>query len=213
MRRSGGFTLLEVLIAISIFALIGLGGYRLLTTITDTHARVRVVVDDFSALGRAMTFIERDLYQIVPRGIRDEYGEPLPPLLAGIGIYPVEFTRSGWANPVGMPRSSMQRVAYSLDAENNLVRHFWLVLDRAEDSLPVDQVVLENVQDFQVTFFSAEGEASDAWPVSTGQSPLPAAIEILLATEATGEIRRLIPLVDAPTIALPVTDDIAGDGA
>ncbi|MDZ7686481.1 MAG: type II secretion system minor pseudopilin GspJ [Gammaproteobacteria bacterium] len=101
--RARGFTLIEVLIAISIFALIGLAGYRLLTSVTTTHDRVRTAVDEFSELGRAMTFIARDVYQVTERPVRDEYGEPLPALMAGVGAYSVEFTRAGWNNPAGSP--------------------------------------------------------------------------------------------------------------
>ncbi|MDZ7686480.1 MAG: type II secretion system protein GspJ [Gammaproteobacteria bacterium] len=76
-------------------------------------------------------------------------------------------------------RSNLQRVAYRVDEDGRLVRYFWRVLDRAEDSVPIDQVLLEEVQDFRVRLLDAEGEASDTWP-GEGTSPLPAAVEVIL---------------------------------
>lgn len=200
VMRARGFTLLEVLIAISIFALIGLGAYRLLTTVTSTHDRVRTAVDEFSELGRAMTFIERDLYQVTARPVRDEYGETLPAFMAGGGVYPLEFTRTGWNNPAGLPRSNLQRVAYDVDDEGRLIRYFWRVLDRAEDSEPIDQVLINDIRDFRVRLFNAEGEARDSWS-DPGIPPLPTAVEVTLSTEAVGEVRRLFPLVSVPVIS------------
>lgn len=211
MARARGFTLLEVLIAISIFALIGLGAYRLLTTIVDTHQRVRSIVDDISEVSRAMTLIERDIYQATLRPIRDEYGEPLPAMMVGTGTWPMEFTRAGWNNPAGLPRSSLQRVAYGLGENGGLVRYFWLVLDRAEDSAPIEQRLVGEVTDFRISVLTVDDEVQDTWPASADGAPFPAAVEIVIATDRTGEIRRLIPLV---TPAAPVGGaPSAGEGA
>ncbi len=197
--QSRGFTLLEVLIAVSIFSFIGLASYRLLTTIVDTHDRVRTVADNMTELGQAMAVIERDLYQVTPRSVRDEYGEPLPALMVGTGQFLLELTRSGWSNPAQLPRSQLQRVAYDINAEGELVRYFWIVLDRAEDSVPIEQVLLRQVDDLRVNLLDADGESVDSWPTSTG-ALLPKAIEVVIATQRVGEVRRLLPTVNNPAV-------------
>ncbi len=190
-----GFTLLEVLVAVSIFAIVGLGANKLLRTVIDTQARVSDSNDALSDLTRAFSVLEKDLGQVVPRSVRDEYGERLPPMMVGTGTYVVEFTRTGWNNPTQSPRSDMQRVAYHLDGEV-LYRSFWLVLDRAEDSVARSQVLLRNVADFRVNVMDREGNTTDLWPDSESTIELPPSIEVIVETRITGEMRRYYAMTE-----------------
>ncbi len=199
MRLSKGFTLLEVLVAMSIFAVIGLGANRMLRTIIDTHDITQEKIQQFSSFTRVFSVMERDFSQVVLRSVRDEYGEPLPPFAIGNGPYSVEFSRSGWNNPAGFPRSNIQRVAYELSDDNELIRYFWLVLDRAEDSEPIRQVLLEEVSEFQINVLDLEGDSTDIFPDIDSRSLLPVAAEVLLVTESLGEIRKVFAFVEAPT--------------
>ena len=70
-----GFTLLEVLVAISIFAIIGLGANQMLRTVINTHDHTQASIKLYSEFSHAMAVMERDLSQAVPRGIRDEFGD------------------------------------------------------------------------------------------------------------------------------------------
>ena len=192
-----GFTLLEVLVAISIFAIIGLGANQMLRSVIDTQSRVRAGNETFASISRTLTVIHRDLTQVIPRGVRDEYGEPMAPLVIGQGAYALEFTRTGWNNPARHQRSEVQRVAYGVE-DDTLYRYFWLVLDRAEDSEPRSQILLRNIDGFSASVVDLEGETADAWPELDSNQVLPPGLEITIDVEPIGEIRRVYAMTDLP---------------
>jgi|TARA_B100000315_G_C14594369_1_gene597843 general secretion pathway protein J len=197
--NSSGFTLLEVMVAVAIFALIGLGANQVLSTVIDTRDVTEARTEQFVSLQRALDVIERDLTQFANRPIRDELGDPMHALLIGSDLYNLEFTRVGWRNPLGVPRSSLQRVAYQL-LEGELLRHYWLVLDRAEDSEPVTQTILTDVDDFRITALAAEGDSTYLWPPDD-ENPvleLPLAMELFVSMAGIGEIRKVVNLVSLP---------------
>lgn len=197
-RQPRGFTLLEVLVAIAIFAIIGLGANEMLRTITRTHDRARQITDRIGQLSMAFVMMERDLTEIVPRGIRDQYGDPSPALVIGGDQNLIEFTRDGWNNPTGRPRSDMQRVSYQLDDKGELERSIWMVLDRAQDSKPVTQTLLSDVKDVRVNAILDNGTSVNSWPQSKSPDQLPAAVEIIINTKSMGELRRVFALVQNP---------------
>lgn len=192
-----GFTLLEVLVAISIFAIIGLSANQMLRSIIDTQSRVRAGNETFASISRTLTVIHRDLTQVIPRGIRDRYGEPMGPLVIGQGPYVLEFTRTGWNNPARHQRSEVQRVAYGVE-DDTLYRYFWLVLDRAEDSEPRSQILLRNIEGFSASVVDPEGETADAWPELDSNQVLPPGLEITIDVEPIGQIRRVYAMTDLP---------------
>ena len=160
---SSGFTLLEVLIAISVTALIGLGSWQLLNSAIRTYELGQENLEALSLLQRAQLSIERDFSQILPRAIRDEFGDYQAALKDGEDFYTVELTRAGWRNPMQEKRSELQRVAYELN-DGQLLRHHWKVLDRAQDSLPVTRRLLENVERFEVAYLNESDAWIDEWP-------------------------------------------------
>ncbi len=196
-HRTGGFTLLEILVAMSIFAVIGLGANKMLRTIIDTHEITKAKNQNIISLARVFTTLERDFTQIVPRRIRDEYGEVKEPLLVGTGRYQVELTRTGWNNPAHLKRSNLQRVAYELK-DKILTRRFWLVVDRAQDSKPISQEILPDVEDFRINLLDIEGKGKSNWPDSDSDpdsdAALPQAVEVIIKTKQMGEIRRVYAL-------------------
>jgi general secretion pathway protein J len=197
-QKSPGFTLLELLVSMSIFATLGLGAYQMLHTVADSHERVRSSADAFTGLNLAYSIIQRDFNQFTPRVVRDGYGDVLPAIVFENEDYIIEFTRRGWRNPAGRQRSRLQRVAYSLDfEEQTLTRHFWKVLDRAEDSEPISQLLLEGVTDFRVTGFSGDEPGIEREFILEDEGAAdPLAMEVVISTNALGESYRLFQMVE-----------------
>jgi general secretion pathway protein J len=230
-RRRGhaaGFTLVEVLVAVAIFALIGVMAAQILTRILDAQARTTERGARLVALQRAVQRLERDLLQVSDRGIRDGFGDAQPALrlqLPGV----LSFTRDGWRNPLGLPRSELQRVEWRLGEDGTLERAFWTVLDRAEDSEAIVQRILADTEAFAVTVIDAEGAEWEAWPpgeADSGYVPLPGedpaelpgavALRIDLDAAPFGRIERLMPLpqrVDVRGDKLEEGNDPGVDGA
>jgi general secretion pathway protein J len=194
---SRGFTLLEVLVAIAILALIAVGAYRLLSGTVQTRDQGMAHEKSLQDLQKAEMLIQRDLQQTTQRSIRDEYGDDQPAFALSQDNV-MEFTRRGWRNPLQESRSDLVRVRYSVRS-NQLIRERWSVLDRARDSLPEKIVLLDDVSDFRLQVF-ANGNWSASWPgLAQNQKdkktlPLPDAVEIRFTHPVWGEIRRVIPL-------------------
>ncbi len=203
MRRCAGFTLLELLIAIAIFALLGLGTYRMLNSVLRSDTATRIQEQQLRELIRAMAVFERDALQVVARPVRDPFGEPRAALLGEDGDHTaLEFTRNGWRNPMGAPRSRLQRVRWELSGEQ-WQRRYWRVLDEAQDSRPQVQQVLDGVTRFAVRYMDREGRWLDSWPPAEGAEDkrlqqLPRAVELVLEHRRYGELRRVLRLPDLP---------------
>lgn len=201
--RQRGFTLLELLIAIAIFALLGLATYRMLDSVLSTDAVTREHERQLRELTRALSAFERDLRQVTLRPIRDGFGDPQPALHSDLAdASALELTRAGWRNPLGQRRAEVQRVRWQLSGEQ-WQRRYWRVLDRAQDSAPQVQQALDGVESLSLRYLDKDGQWLVDWPPtsSTGDaalSELPRAVELRLQHRRYGELRRLLRLPDLP---------------
>lgn len=197
-RRMGGFTLLELLVASAVLAVMGAIAYGGLIRIVVNHDIVAAETERYRRLALAMEFIERDLRSAVPRPVRDELGDPEPAMLGRTGR--LTFTRAGWRNPTDRTRSNLQRVSYDRSNSGNLVRIHWPVLDRTQATRPLRQELLEGVDTVGFEFLPAVGadEWINAWPVPgpgrSGQTAWPAAVRVVIEGDGIGHVERVISL-------------------
>lgn len=205
-----GFTLLELMVAISIFAILGIGAYRLLSGEILAQARLQAHSSELQHWQRGLRILQRDLLQVTARPIRTAYDDREAALLGSSDQ--ITFTRGGWSNPLGRPRSLLQRVRYRLgstiaaqEAGDNpspsLLRDYWQVLDQAQDTKPQTQVLLTGITALELRYLDREGEWQQEWPLpdytgitTAASDQLPAAVEMRLVSATQGEVVRLLPL-------------------
>lgn len=193
--RQAGFTLIEVMIALAIFATMAALSYLLFDQSTRASSAISNQMSELQLLQRTLQSLSTDLAQLQPRPVR-EPGSPTSraALLADTrNLYVLELTRGGYANPLGVPRATAMRVAYRLD-EGDLVRTQWPALDNPLNVEPRELVLLEDVVRFELRFL---GDAGAEWlpqwpPFGGGGGGRPRAVELIIEHERWGEIRRLV---------------------
>ena len=200
-QRQGGFTLLEMLVAITIFAVVSAMVYGGQVAVLKAKAVTERQALHLKQLQLAMLMLERDIGQHLLRPVRDDYGDSQPPMVADeYGDFRLTLSRAGWQNPLKLPRSTLQRVAYGLE-EEKLIRYSWPMLDRAQGSEPYEVVLLEQVRALQLRFLDESREWQEQWPpqsAATSNAPsavMPLAVELVFEMEGWGSFRRVIPTV------------------
>jgi general secretion pathway protein J len=192
-----GFTLLEILIAMAIFTLIGLASTSVLTTVIDSDETSSQRFEKLEGLQRAMLTLERDILQAVPRSIRVNGEANSTVIRGGRDLLDSEadgigFVRAGWHNPqLMLPRSTLQAVGYRLQ-EGQLQRLYGNYLDNVIGFEPKVKVLLEDVTDFRVEFLtSADSDVEESsWQESYTGRLLPRAVAVTINSQHFGQIRR-----------------------
>lgn len=193
-----GFTLLELLIAVAVLAILSTLAFQGLRTVLDSQRHYQQSAQRLQAVHRLFLWLGRDLEHAINRNIRAEYGDRLPSL-QGDSTQPrwLELTRTGWHNLLQQPRSSLQRVGYHWH-NRTIYRDSWQVLDRAQDSNATPVELLTEVTQVQIRFLDKTATWHTQWPPALDpEQAMPKAIEITLTLPDWGTIKRLFQPVDA----------------
>jgi general secretion pathway protein J len=203
--RGRGFTLLELLVALFIAAVMFAMGYGAITQALTSRDSLKEQQARLLELQTAVRVLEQDFMQLAPRPVRQAIGdEPAQPALLGAvpGTQPiVALTRGGWANPAGLQRPGLQRVAYFLE-NGTLRREYWNVLDPTLASTTTKRDLMTHVKAVTLRYLDQAHQWQEQWPPGTAviqrqewtlrQRPL--AVEITLDTEGWGKVVRIIEI-------------------
>lgn len=196
--RTKGFTLLEIMVAVAIFTMIGLAANSVLTRVLDGDAISQEKFAELQKLQRVMMTIERDLLQASKRSVRIEGEKNEIVMTGGVNVLESDadglgFVRSGWANPQFMlPRSNLQATGYRLQ-DGKLEKLYFNYVDNVVGAEPRIKVLLEDIEDFQVEFFlrvKQDAEDDSNWGDVYSGIELPKAVAIIITSKSFGTIRR-----------------------
>lgn len=187
--------MLELLIAMVLFAIMATLAYGGLRTVINTSSGVQRQMKRLEALQRSMLFIERDLRQLVARPMNTDSAKKRSAVeLASSGKVLIEFTRGGNPNPAGLIRSSLQRVSYVLE-EDELIRQTWGQVDHLQATKPVEMNLLGKVNKVKFRVLDINNKWHTSWGKDVKQFELiPVAVELTIDHKKWGVITRLIPV-------------------
>jgi len=205
MRRAG-FTLVEVMIAIFIAAVMFAIGYRALNQGLVFNESLKVSQARVTEIQRGMRVIAQDFAQLAARAARDAQGtgELLPAISADNRDNTLlVFTRTGWSNPAGIQRPAEQRVRYRF-VDGSLLREHWLALDAALAAEPRQRILLTRLKSVEIRFLDPASRSwRTEWPIATPSGPVgpanidemlltrPLAIELTVVFEDWGRVQRV----------------------
>jgi general secretion pathway protein J len=196
-----GFTLVEVLVAVFIFALLMTVAYGSVNALLRTRDGLAEQNGRLREVQFAMGLIERDLRSAIARPVREGYGEREPALIGTRDA--VAFTRAGYANPLAQERARIERVGYAW-RDQTLSRATFPVLDRTPATAPLARDLLGDVQRIGFRYFDGR-QWREQWPLGHASvrplRSLPRAVEFSIETEDFGTFTRMVDLPevdDAP---------------
>ena len=205
-RRVSGFTLIEMLVALTVFSILSVLAYRALDAVLALDERSSSALATDSAKHRAMAILLQDFLHIRPRVVRDERNDYQRAYEVS-EEYAVRFTRGGLPMLASMP-AGMQRIAYSLNDDKKLLRWVWPQLDGTSDLGPQSKVLLTGVEEFVVEQLDSNNIFVNAWPPVNEEielDGLPKMIRLTIEFEDGSQLERLIPGVESSVARLGVS--------
>lgn len=183
--RERGFTLLELLVAMFIAAILFAMGYGTINQAVKNREVLEEQQKRLLELQTTVRTMEQDFIQLAQRPIRDSVGGTYRAALvasvnstsgslgSGLGSTSssnngtrglgssntgpplVELTRAGWTNPNGLQRTGLQRVAYYFQ-DGTLRREYWTVLDPTQSSQAVRRDLMTHLKSVSLRFMDVQ---------------------------------------------------------
>jgi general secretion pathway protein J len=190
-KDNSGFTLVEMLVALFVFALLTGAGVTVLRSTANSQEALRGREAELAEFQRLRAILKSDLSQAAVRRTRDERGRPGRLVFAGAtptggNATLLRFVRRGWENPDRDPRASLQQVEYRLNG-GRLERVAQLALDGGAAG-PV-QVLADDIRSAELSFLS-DGQWI-ATVAGTTDNPLPQAVRLDLVFDGIGRISQI----------------------
>lgn len=191
--RRSGFTLIEVMIALAILALVAVLGYRALASLTDSEARLTAEAKRWRELDALFARLEADMRESLPREVRTGGGTEAAWIgdVDRTGNAELRFSRAGpeFAIEAG---SAGQRIGYRL-RDGAVEVMYWPRLDQPPSVASRQYALAEGILEFRVSYLDARGTWQTRWPAQ-GEPAVPRAVRVALTLGDGGTVERWLAL-------------------
>jgi len=190
--------LIEVLIALVIFAILSAFSYRSISALLETRERIELETNRWREVMIFFNRFDQDVRRRVDRSVRNGnqylpswYGKPT---FAGDHDAQLMFSIMGNPEQAGTLMDT-RRIGYRLQA-GNIETLIWPALDTLPSSKPVAYPVLSQVKRLTLRYMSSQGYTwSDRWPApNLPDGAIPRAVEIRVILNTGEQLSRIIPL-------------------
>ncbi|GAJ72130.1 LOW QUALITY PROTEIN: general secretion pathway protein J [Vibrio sp. JCM 18904] len=208
-QRVKGFTLIEVLVSIAIFASLSVAAYQVVSQVQRSNALSQERTQRLNEIQRAMVMMDNDFRQMAMRQTRTNGEEPASRLIFWSDYLldsdtKLMFARLGWHNPQQQfPRGEVTKVGYRLK-EETLQRVWWRYPDTPVGQQGTVTPLLTQVESFDMRFYDGK-QWKKEW---AEEKALPKAVSVVLTLKDYGEIARTYLTPDG---TLSQKDESSGD--
>lgn len=196
VRLTGGFTLVELLIAIVLFSILSVGSYQVLDSVISSHRKLSSHNEKFEGLRRSINMLVRDLQQVQSRTAVNSYGtEEAALILESSDQSRLVFSSGGWANPLVAARGTVSRIEFFVE-DDVLIKRRWLVLDALDQETYFDIQLIKNISGFEIRALDSDDRWISYWPKQGMPiTELPRVLEVELKIPGMGTVKRLLELM------------------
>ena len=195
--EKNGFTLIEIMVAVAIFALIVAIAFPALIQFLDIRERINNKNESLDALQKTFLFMSRDLSYAVNRVGKDEFGDELKTTLTVDDNSLIELTSA--SQDFALDGASVPRRVKWLLEDAVLYRMQYPVMDPDSDTNAYKQGLLKEVDEVELTLFSIEdGRESESkrWDEKTR---LPNMINVVIEMKNGLEYSRSFTMLGSDT--------------
>ncbi|PKH65965.1 type II secretion system protein GspJ [Psychrobacter sp. 4Dc] len=169
MRCQRGFTLLELMVAMAIFAMLAVAGWQVFDGVNRARERAQFHADNLAVLQYAYLQLQQDMGQIIPYQApttqsvsaannspsdstnantssqsSEQINKMAPEPFMSLDGEHVSFVRFADPDPRYQNSNSIQRIEY-IFADERLIRRQYTSMEGGRDSVSLDSVLLEGV--------------------------------------------------------------------